>query len=146
LASCSDRRLCDGGRVWNNLGMIVGERIRALREEKKLSRGDLQERTGLQRTYIWRVENGYTVPAIETLEKFARGLEVPIYRFFYEGKGRPPLVPVTESGNLWGAMGDQRKMLKKFRRVLAEMDESERSLLYYLAEEMARRNDSKEKK
>jgi len=126
--------------------MIVGERIRALREEKKLSRADLQERTGLQRTYIWRVENGYTVPAIETLEKFARGLEVPIYRFFYEGKGRPPLVPVTESGNLWGAMGDQKKMLKKFRRVLAEMDESERSLLYYLAEEMARRNDSKEKK
>ena len=38
--------------------MIVGERIRALREEKKLTRGDLQERTGLQRTYIWRVENG----------------------------------------------------------------------------------------
>jgi transcriptional regulator with XRE-family HTH domain len=138
--------LCDGGAVWNNLGMIVGERIRALREEKKLSRGDLQERTGLQRTYIWRVENGYTVPAIETLEKFARGLEVPIYRFFYEGKGRPPLVPVTESGNLWGAMGEAKKMLKKFRRVLAEMDESERSLLYYLAEEMARRNDSKEKK
>jgi transcriptional regulator with XRE-family HTH domain len=126
--------------------MIVGERIRALREEKKLSRGDLQERTGLQRTYIWRVENGYTVPAIETLEKFARGLEVPIYRFFYEGKGRPPLVPVTESGNLWGAMGDDKKLLKKFRQVLAEMNEEERSLLYYLAEEMARRNDSKEKK
>jgi transcriptional regulator with XRE-family HTH domain len=126
--------------------MIVGERIRALREEKKLSRGDLQERTGLQRTYIWRVENGYTVPAIETLEKFARGLEVPIYRFFYDGKGRPPLVPVTESGNLWGAMGDDKKMLKKFRQVLAEMNEEERSLLYYLAEEMARRNDSKDKK
>src|SRR5260370_37743208 len=107
--------------------MIVGERIRALREEKKLTRGDLQERTGLQRTYIWRVENGYTVPAIETLEKFARGLEVPIYRFFYEGKGRPPLVPVTESGNLWGAMGEDRQLLKKFRRVLAEMDETQRS-------------------
>src|SRR5690242_7333208 len=126
--------------------MIVGERIRALREEKKLSRGDLQERTGLQRTYIWRVENGYTVPAIETLEKFARGLQVPIYRFFYEGKGRPPLVPVTESGNLWGAMGDEKKMLKKFRRILALMDEAERSLLVHLAEEMARRNDAKKNK
>ena len=62
--------------------MIVGERIRTLREQKKLTRGDLQERTGLQRTYIWRVENGYTVPAIETLEKFARRLKVPIYKFF----------------------------------------------------------------
>jgi transcriptional regulator with XRE-family HTH domain len=127
--------------------MIVGERIRALREEKKLTRGDLQERTGLQRTYIWRVENGYTVPAIETLEKFARGLEVPISRFFYEGKGRPPLVPVNESGGLWGAQGDQKKMLKRFRRLLGQMDESERSLLLYLADEMARRaDDSKSKK
>lgn len=126
--------------------MIVGERIRALREEKKLTRGDIQERTGLQRTYIWRVENGYTVPAIETLEKFARGLGVPIYKFFYEGKGRPPLVPVTESGGLWGANGEDKKMLRRFRRLLGRMDEAERSLLVYLAEEMARRADDKEKK
>jgi transcriptional regulator with XRE-family HTH domain len=126
--------------------MIVGERIRALREEKKLTRGDLQERTGLQRTYIWRVENGYTVPAIETLEKFARGLEVPIYRFFYEGRGRPPLAPITESGGLWGAQGDEKKMLKKFRRLLGQMAESERSLLLYLADEMARRADQTKKK
>jgi transcriptional regulator with XRE-family HTH domain len=126
--------------------MIVGERIRALREEKKLTRGDLQERTGLQRTYIWRVENGYTVPAIETLEKFARGLDVPIYRFFYEGRGRPPLVPITESGGLWGAQGDEKKMLKRFRRLLGQMGESERSLLLYLADEMARRADQTKKK
>ncbi len=119
--------------------MIVGERIRLLREEKKLSRGDLQERTGLQRTYIWRVENGYTVPAIETLEKFARGLEVPIYKFFYDGKRRPPLAPVNESGSLWGTRGEEKTMLRKFRRCFARIDESERTLLLYLAEEIARR-------
>lgn len=127
--------------------MIVGERIRALREEKKLSRGDLQERTGLQRTYIWRVENGYTVPAIETLEKFARGLGVPIYRFFYEGKGKPPLVPVNDSSGLWGAQGEEKAMLKRFQRLLGAMDEPQRSLLLYLADEMARRADlAKDKK
>ena len=126
--------------------MIVGERIRELREEKKLTRGDIQERTGLQRTYIWRVENGYTVPAIETLEKFARGLEVPIHKFFYQGKKRPPLAPVNESGGLWGAKGKEKKALRKFRRYLAQLDESERSLLLYLAEEMARRTDAKIKK
>jgi transcriptional regulator with XRE-family HTH domain len=126
--------------------MIVGERIRALREEKKLTRGDIQERTGLQRTYIWRVENGYTVPAIETLEKFARGLDVPIYRFFYEGKGRPPLVPVNESGGLWGTQGKEKKMLRRFRRLLGQMDEGQRSLLVYLAEEMARRADANARK
>lgn len=126
--------------------MIVGERIRALREEKKLTRGDLQERTGLQRTYIWRVENGYTVPAVETLEKFARGLNVPIYKFFFEGKKPPPLVRIDADSGLWGAGGQQKKMLQKFRRYLAKISESERSLLLYLAEEMARRKEAKAKK
>jgi len=121
--------------------MIVGERIRALREEQKMTRGDVQKRTGLQRTYIWRVENGFTIPAIETLEKVARGLEVPIYRFFYEGKGAPPLVPVTSDSGLWGSNGEDKKTLRRFQSCLGHMDESERSLLMYLAEEMARRTD-----
>jgi transcriptional regulator with XRE-family HTH domain len=126
--------------------MIIGERIRALREEKKLTRGDIMERTGLQRTYIWRVENGYTVPAVETLEKFARGLGVPIHRFFYDGKEPPPLVQVNSEGRgLWGGSGDDKKTLKKFRHFLSKLDETERSLLLYLAEEMARRNDGKKK-
>ncbi len=46
--------------------MIIGDRLRALREEKKLSQGDIEKRTGLLRCYISRVENGHTVPAIET--------------------------------------------------------------------------------
>ena len=51
--------------------MIIGDRLRALREEKKLSQGDIEKRTGLLRCYISRVENGHTVPAIEILEKIA---------------------------------------------------------------------------
>jgi transcriptional regulator with XRE-family HTH domain len=65
--------------------MVIGDRLRALREDKNLSQGDIEERTGLLRCYISRVENGHTVPAVETLEKFARALEVPIYQLFYEG-------------------------------------------------------------
>jgi transcriptional regulator with XRE-family HTH domain len=52
--------------------MITGDRLRDIREEKKLSQGDIEKRTGLLRCYVSRVENGHTVPAIETLEKFAR--------------------------------------------------------------------------
>jgi transcriptional regulator with XRE-family HTH domain len=55
--------------------MIIGDRLRELREEKKLSQGDIEKRTGLLRCYISRVENDHTVPAIETLEKLARALE-----------------------------------------------------------------------
>ena len=56
--------------------MIIGDRLRELREEKKLSQGDMEERTGLFRCYVSRVENGHTIPAIETLEKMARALPI----------------------------------------------------------------------
>ncbi len=69
--------------------MIIGDRLRALREEKKLSQGDIEKRSGLFRCYISRVENGHTVPAIETLEKLARALEVPMYQLFYDGEEPP---------------------------------------------------------
>src|SRR4029077_5378544 len=78
--------------TWNNASMIIGDRLRALREEKKLSQGDIEKRTGLLRCYISRVENGHTVPAIETLEKMARALECPLYQLFYDGE-EPPVLP-----------------------------------------------------
>ena len=65
--------------------MVIGDRLRELREQKKLSQGDIEKRTGLLRCYISRVENGHTVPAVETLEKLARALEIPMYQLFYEG-------------------------------------------------------------
>ena len=72
--------------------MIIGERLRAVREEKQLSQEDIEKRTGLLRCYISRVENGHTIPAIETLEKLARALEVPLYQLFYDGE-EPPKIP-----------------------------------------------------
>jgi transcriptional regulator with XRE-family HTH domain len=63
--------------------MVIGDRLSELREQKKLSQGDIEKRTGLLRCYVSRVENGHTVPSIETLEKMARALEVPLYKLFY---------------------------------------------------------------
>ena len=72
--------------------MIIGDRLRELREAKTFSQGEIEKRTGLLRCYISRVENGHTVPAIETLEKMARALEVPMYQLFYDGE-EPPKLP-----------------------------------------------------
>ena len=60
--------------------MVIGDRLRTLREAKDLSQGDIEKRTGLLRCCLSRVENGHTVPSVETLEKFARALELPLYR------------------------------------------------------------------
>ena len=69
--------------------MYIAEKLRQFRESKNLSQGDIEKRTGLLRCYISRVENGHTVPAIETLEKLARALEVPMYKLFYDGEEPP---------------------------------------------------------
>ena len=49
--------------------MLIGQRLRDIREMKNLSQDDIEEATGLVRPYISRVENGHTVPSIETLQK-----------------------------------------------------------------------------
>jgi transcriptional regulator with XRE-family HTH domain len=69
--------------------LMIGERLRTIRESKNLSQGDIEKRTGLIRCYTSRVENGHTVPSIETLAKFAQALDVPLYELFYDGDEQP---------------------------------------------------------
>ena len=123
--------------------MIIGDRLREMREEKKLSQGDIEKRTGLLRCYISRVENGHTVPAIETLEKMARALEVPLYQLFYEGE-EPPALPNLlkrkSSGEIaWGSSGKDARFLGKLRRLLGKSDEQHRKLILLMAQKMALR-------
>ncbi len=122
--------------------MIIGDRLRALREDKKLSQGDIEKRSGLFRCYISRVENGHTVPAIETLEKLARALEVPMYQLFYDGEEPPklPNLPKRKSSDeiAWGSSGKDARYLSKLRRLLAKSAEEDRKLLLNLAQKMAR--------
>jgi transcriptional regulator with XRE-family HTH domain len=120
--------------------MVVGDRLRQLREQKNMSQGDIEERTGLLRCYVSRVENGHTVPAIDTLEKFARALEVPMYQLLYEGEGIPkipqPLKRKTTREVLWGSSGKEAGMLTKFRRLFSQMEDEDRRLLLYIAQKM----------
>jgi transcriptional regulator with XRE-family HTH domain len=121
--------------------MLVGDRLRALREQKNLSQGDIEKRTGLLRCYISRVENGHTVPAVETLEKLARVMEIPMYQLFYEGAKPPkPLdLPQAKNGSdvEWGSAGKEADILRRFRRVLARTTDKDQRLLLHLAQKMA---------
>jgi transcriptional regulator with XRE-family HTH domain len=127
--------------------MIIGERLRTLREAQELSQGDIEKRTGLLRCYISRVENGHTVPAIETLEKFARALEVPLYELFYDGEEPPkvPNLPKRKTGDdvAWGSSGKDSKVLQQFRRLLSKTTEKDRRTLLFTAQKMAGANRAK---
>ena len=122
--------------------MIIGARLRALREEKKFSQGDIEERTGLLRCYVSRVENGHTVPSVETLEKFARALEVPMYQLFYEGEEPPklPNLPKRKSADIaWGSKGKDARLVAKFCRLFSRLEESELGTVMFMAQKMAKR-------
>jgi len=62
--------------------MIIGDRLRVLREQKNFSQGEIEKRTGLLRCYISRVENGHTVPSLETLAKIAEAMDISLADFF----------------------------------------------------------------
>jgi transcriptional regulator with XRE-family HTH domain len=127
---------------WNNPRMIIGDRLRALREEKNLSQGEIEKRTGLIRCYVSRVENNHTVPAIETIEKFARALEVPMYQLFYDGE-EPPKLPnllKRKSDDIaWGSSGKDARFLNKLRRHLSRVNEEHRKLVMHMTRKLARR-------
>jgi transcriptional regulator with XRE-family HTH domain len=116
--------------------VIIGERLRTLREQKNLSQGEIEKRTGLLRCYISRVENGYTVPSIETLEKMSQALEVPLYQLFYEGND-VPAPPNTRTAPSRGRPGKEARLMAKFHRLLSQMDETHRRLLLHMARKMA---------
>lgn len=121
--------------------MVIGDRLRAFREQKNLSQGEIEKRTGLLRCYISRVENNHTVPAIETLEKMARAMDMPLYQLFYDGEEplKPSALPKSRIGkdSAWGHSGKDGRVLDRFRQLLSRTGERERELLILTAQKMA---------
>jgi transcriptional regulator with XRE-family HTH domain len=119
--------------------MVIGNRLKELRESKELSQGDIEKRTGLLRCYISRVENGHTVPAVSTLEKMARALEVPMYRLFHDGEAAASLRKLKHpKEEEFGSRGSEADYLSKLRRLLANMKPSDQNLLLHMAQKAAR--------
>ena len=123
--------------------MIIGDRLRTIREQKQLSQGDIEKRTGLLRCYVSRVENGHTVPAVETLEKLARAFEMPLYQLMYDGD-EPPKAPASIKGTassaaMWGNAGKDAGYLHKLRQALSRMDAKDRSIILSVVQKMAHR-------
>jgi transcriptional regulator with XRE-family HTH domain len=112
--------------------MNIGERLKSLRTAKKLSQGDVEERTGLLRCYVSRVENGHTVPNLETLERWTTALEVEVYQLFYKGEGKPEAV-IVGSGE---AMDKSEEELLGFFR---QAHRAEKRLILQVARELAGR-------
>jgi len=122
--------------------MLIGQRLREIREAKGLSQVEISRVTGLVQPYVSRVENGHTVPGVETLEKWARALGMPLYGLFYDGEGPPQPLKLSSENvqELWGDSEPESQALDELRQSLAKMNERQRKILLSLAERMASRS------
>jgi transcriptional regulator with XRE-family HTH domain len=111
--------------------MNIGQSIRSYRLQKGMSQGDIEKRTGLLRCYLSRVENGHTIPSLDTLSKIATAMEISLSQFF------------SDAGHSNGAKGlpqlseDELRFLSQIRRYAASLNDSDRKLVLAMVKKMA---------
>jgi transcriptional regulator with XRE-family HTH domain len=116
--------------------VIIGKKLKQIRESKNLSQGDVEKKTGLRSAYTSRVENGHTTPSIETLEKYATAFDIHLYELFYESDEPPKhLIRFTADNETI-----QNKEMAPLARAVARLDEQDRGLLLAMANKMAGRH------
>jgi transcriptional regulator with XRE-family HTH domain len=116
--------------------MIIGERLRSIKESKNFSQGEIEKRTGLLRCYISRVENGHTVPALETLEKFAHAMEIPVYQLFYDGQDATPLKVPLSTGVGHKPTTKEFRLAEQISNLVGRMRSRDQKLLLHMARKM----------
>jgi transcriptional regulator with XRE-family HTH domain len=108
----------------------IGGTIRDFRLQKGMSQGDIEKRTGLLRCYLSRVENGHTVPSLETLQKIAGALDLQLSQFFAED-------PVSKEVSTLNLSEEEIRFLTQVQRYSANLSESDRRLLLAMVRKFA---------
>ena len=125
--------------------MLIGTRLRQLRKRKGMRQGDIEKRTGLLGSEVSRIENGHTIPSLETLERFAEVLDVPLYQLFFAGDEAPPTPNPTPRETLEELTGDNHEegpdaqFLLELRNHLSRLTEPDRYAILSLAKRLAAR-------
>ncbi len=112
--------------------MNIGDTIRNFRLQKGMSQGDIEKRTGLLRCYLSRVENGHTIPSLDTLAKIASAMEVPLAQFFADNATDNPT-----TRNLPQLSDDEVRFLTQIRRYSSNLNDSDRKLVLAMVKKMA---------
>lgn len=121
--------------------MNIGQRLRELRKNRRLSQGELEGRTGLRRCYTSRVEHGHTIPTVETIEKYAIALGVSLAAFFSEDVAPFQAEPAASSEFVkCGPMPRGRLESNRPSAALATMERRDRQFLVALAQRLAKRS------
>jgi transcriptional regulator with XRE-family HTH domain len=116
--------------------LMIGERLRTIRESKNLSQGDIEKRRGMLRCYTSRVENGHTIPSIETLAKYAQALDIPLYQIFYDGEAEPKKIKGLNLDGEKLSAGERRE-IESLGRKFTKLKERDKGLVRLLVAKLA---------
>lgn len=120
----------------------IGDVIRSYRVERGLSQGDIERRTGLLRCYLSRVENGHTVPSLETLAKIAEALGITLADFF-PGTETPS---ERDAQKMLGELSEEEiRFLGEIRKYSTTLSEGDRRLVLAMIRKMATLNPAQRK-
>ena len=108
----------------------IGSTIRAYRLQKGMSQGDIEKRTGLLRCYLSRVENGHTVPSLETLQKIAYAMDMQLAQFFSDEA-------VSREMSTLRLSEDEIRFLTQIQRYASRLSENDRKLLLAMVRKFA---------
>ena len=108
----------------------IGTTIRDYRLQRGMSQGDIEKRTGLLRCYLSRVENGHTVPSLETLQKIAGALDLQLSQFFAEDQ-------VGKEVSTLNLSEEEIRFLTQVQRYSANLSDSDRRLLLAMVRKFA---------
>jgi transcriptional regulator with XRE-family HTH domain len=110
--------------------MKIGDTIRGYRLQKGYSQGDIEKRTGLLRCYLSRVENGHTIPSLDTLAKIAEALDLPLSQFFAEEA-------LNREMTTQKLTDEELRFLTQIRRYSTNLNDSDRKLLLAMVKKFA---------
>jgi transcriptional regulator with XRE-family HTH domain len=110
--------------------MKIGTTIRSYRLQRGLSQGDIEKKTGLLRCYLSRVENGHTVPSLDTLSKIAVALDLPISQFFVDDT-------LGRQFSTQKLSDEEMRFLSQIRRYSNNLNDSDRKLLLAMVKKFA---------
>jgi transcriptional regulator with XRE-family HTH domain len=114
----------------STVAMNIGSTIRSYRLQKGMSQGDIEKRTGLLRCYLSRVENGHTVPSLETLQKIAQALELQLAQFFSDQV-------VSQEMSSLRLSEEEIRFLTQIQRYSSRLTDNDRKLLLAMVRKFA---------
>jgi len=98
--------------------MSVGERIKLLRQKKKMTLRELSEKVGISISFLSDIENNRSNPSLERLKEIAKALDTSVS--YLLGEDNPE--PKTPADEITEAVSDDPELLEFWKELRERED------------------------